>query len=312
MTKWRAFTQRSPFKIWSNFLAWMLCREPRSFSGLVNLEEAGEISIMITDAALQRPLLRLQTSKQRKKSGSNQGLLPERFWKVLASEWQRPCPYCIIIVVSENDVRSRSPIRWQTNNDGLELSGASSCCESSTEAVQNWPGKYWHVKKLGSIDMIWKPRCSQRFGCFRTSPLPPKLKRSRSAQKKQSLRTGTCITVSRRSSRFGTNAAQRRDSVAFFFVMTMPVRTHQQQRLTFSMRTRCSYCRTHRVRKTSLPASPSRFQKWRTTEGYPVWVRRRCPSSVHEDSWRHTQIKLGWLVVRSAQLLNGGSLKKME
>ena len=33
----------------------------------------------------------------------------------------------------------------------------------------------------GSIDMIRKPRCSQRFGCFRMNPHP---KKSRSAQKK--------------------------------------------------------------------------------------------------------------------------------
>ena len=52
----------------------------------------------------------------------------------------------------------------------------------------------------------------------------------------QSLRTGMCITVTRRSSKFGANAVQRRDSLAFFFFMTMPVHSQQQQRLTFSMR----------------------------------------------------------------------------
>ena len=83
----------------------MLCREPRSFSGLVNLEEAGEISIMITDAALQRPLLRLQTSRQLK------WLPAERFSEVLASERQRLCPYHTIIFVSENDVQGGSPTR---------------------------------------------------------------------------------------------------------------------------------------------------------------------------------------------------------
>ena len=33
--------------------------------------------------------------------------------------------------------------------------------------------------------------------------------------------------------------------------------TQQQQRLTFSMRARCSCCRTHRIRQTSLPATAS-------------------------------------------------------
>ena len=32
------------------------------------------------------------------------------------------------------------------------------------------------VTELGAFDMIRKPECSQRFGCFRTSPLPPSSK----------------------------------------------------------------------------------------------------------------------------------------
>ena len=76
-----------------------------------------------------------------------------------------------------------------------------------------------------------------------------------------SLRTGTCITVSRRSSKFGASAAQRRDSVAVFFIVTMSECTQQQQRLTFSTRARCSCCRTHRIRQTSLPATSSYSQK---------------------------------------------------
>ena len=43
---------------------------------------------------------------------------------------------------------------------------------------------------------------------------PPLLLRSDG----QSLRTGTCTIVPRRSSKFGASAAQRRDSVAFFFI----------------------------------------------------------------------------------------------
>ena len=76
---------------------------------------------------------------------------------------------------------------------------------------------------------------------------PPKLNRSRSTQKKmvacffgilghvtkiplEDRWAGTCIIVSRRSSKFGTSAAQRRESVAFFFIKTVPVHTQQQQR----------------------------------------------------------------------------------
>ena len=84
--------------------------EPRSFSAFVNLE-AGGVSMMRTSAAYQRLLLRLQTSRQQKNlSGQNQGLPLERFRKVLASERQRPCPYCTIIFVSENDVQVDSPL----------------------------------------------------------------------------------------------------------------------------------------------------------------------------------------------------------
>ena len=144
---------------------------------------------------------------------------------------------------------------------------------------------------------------------------PPKLKRLRSTQKKmkacffgksghvatipledswQSLRTGTCITVSQRSSKFGTSAAERRDSAAFFFFfMTMPMSTQQQQQLTFSTRARCSCCCTHRIHQTSLPQRLPTTRSEETTEAYSVWECRRCMLSVHEGCWRHTQISLG-------------------
>ena len=139
------------------------------------------------------------------------------------------------------------------------------------------------MTKLGSIDIIRKPRCSHRSSCFRESPHPQNCKDHAVHRRNlflvssenramsppfllrtdgQSLRTGTRITVSRRSSKFGASAAQRRDSVAFFLIMTMPVRTQQQQRrLTFSMRGTCSCCRTHSIHQTSLPATSSYFQK---------------------------------------------------
>ena len=77
---------------------------------------------------------------------------------------------------------------------------------------------------------------------------------------------------------------------SFFFIGTIPVRTQQQQPLTFSMRARCSYC----IRQTSLPATSPIPRSEETTDGYPVWERRRCTSIVHEGCWRHTQINLGW------------------
>ena len=135
------------------------------------------------------------------------------------------------------------------------------------------------MTKLRSID-IRKPRCNQRSCCFRTSPhhqnskdhaahrrnwlpvpsenrtmSPPFLLRTDG----QSLRICTCITVSRSSSKFGVSAAHRRYSVAFFFIMTMPVRTQQQLLLTFSMKSKCGCCRTHRIRQTFLPETSSYF-----------------------------------------------------
>ena len=98
----------------------------------------------------------------------------------------------------------------------------------------------------------------------------------------RSMQTGKCITVSRSSSKFGTSAAKRRDSVDFFFIMTMPVRTQQQQWLAFSMRASCSCCRTHRIRQTSLPATSSYFQKWRNKWRVPSL---RAPM-MHVERWR--------------------------
>ena len=49
----------------------------------------------------------------------------------------------------------------------------------------------------------------------------------------QSLRTGTCITASQRSSKFGASAAQKRDSVGFFFIVTIPARPQQQTTADF-------------------------------------------------------------------------------
>ena len=117
-----------------------------------------------------------------------------------------------------------------------------------------------------------------------------------------SLRTGTGITISQRSLKLGTSTAQRWDSVAFFFIMTIPVYIQQQQWLTFLMRVRCSCCHTHHIRQTFLPATSSYFEKWKTTEGYHVWEHWRCMSSVHKGCWRHTQINLGWGVEQVVSL----------
>ena len=57
---------RSPLRIWSNFMARMLRREPRAFSGLGNSDEAGVVLMMSSAMAHQQLLLWLQTSRQRK------------------------------------------------------------------------------------------------------------------------------------------------------------------------------------------------------------------------------------------------------
>ena len=122
--------------------------------------------------------------------------------------------------------------------------------------------------------MTLKPKCSERSDCFRKSFHSKNSKDPAALRRKclpvssenramsplfllrtdgQSLRTGMYVTVSRSSLKFGASAAQRRDSVAFFFIMKMPVRTQQQQRLTFSMRARCSCCRTYHIRQDLSP-----------------------------------------------------------
>ena len=57
VTMWRACIKRIPLRIWSNCLARMLCQKPRSFSGSVNLDETGWVSMMSTSAAHQWVLL---------------------------------------------------------------------------------------------------------------------------------------------------------------------------------------------------------------------------------------------------------------
>ena len=168
--------------------------------------------------------------------------------------------------------------------------------------------------KLGSANMIQKPRCSQWSGCFRTSPLPQNTKDHPAHRRKWvpassenqamsppfilrtdrlSLWTGTGITISQRSSKLGTSAARRWDSVALFFIMIMPVPIQQQTMADFLNESKVQLLPHQPYSPDCLPATSSYFQKWRTTEGYPVWECRSCVSSVHKGCWRHTQINLG-------------------
>ena len=81
----RVYVERSPLRIWSSFLyVW------------------------------------LQTSRQWKhEPGKNEELPLERFRNDLASERQRPCPYCSVTFVSENGVQDApTPTRWQKNKTG--------------------------------------------------------------------------------------------------------------------------------------------------------------------------------------------------
>ena len=68
MTKEGLTSREVAWEFEATFLARMLRREPRSFSGLVNLDEVSGISMMSTGAAHQRPLSRLQISRQREKN----------------------------------------------------------------------------------------------------------------------------------------------------------------------------------------------------------------------------------------------------
>ena len=299
LTIWKAYIKRSALRIWSNFLARMLCQEPRSSSGLVNLDEAGRVSMMSTSAAHQQLLLQLQTSRQQKK-------IIRAKPRVTTREIQESLSIRMAVTMSilhdhlrvrKQYVQGGSTTRWQMNNDGVRL---SAWCEfmlrkftgvhsKLTWEVQtgNKTGIYRYDPETKMQSMVWlfpdncPPQKQKKItqhteenGCVSSenrAMSPPLLLRTDG----QSLRTGTCITVSRRSSKFGASATQRRDSMAFFCIMTMLVSTQQQQRLTFSMRARCSCCRTDSTRQTSLPATSSYSQKWRNNWRVPCLRARK-------------------------------------
>ena len=177
LTTWWVYIKRSPLKLKATF--WQECTVKKQ--GLVSwfgefrrgrwsLDDehwCGTPATTVTVTNIEA-VEKLTTVKPRVTTWE----IPES----LSKERQRPCPYFMTIFVSENDVPGGSPTHRQTSNDWLALSGVNSSCESSMEAVQNGPGKCGQVTKLGAINMIQKPRCSQWFDCFWTSPLPQNLK----------------------------------------------------------------------------------------------------------------------------------------
>ena len=125
----------------------------------------------------------------------------------------------------------------------------------------------------------------------------------------RSRQTGMCITVFRRCSKFAASAVQRRDSVAFFFIMTMPVSTQQQQRLTFSMRARYSCCRTHRIRRAPLPSF--RFPEVKKQLKGKMHVERsRGLLKTHPSQLGLRSGTSSFTAWQSAKLLKDGSLIK--
>ena len=180
--------------------------------------------------------------------------------------------YRMIIFLSENDAQGGSPTHWQTNND--------ECCEfmlrkfSFNGGCLNFTWNCWQVTKLGSIDLIRKPRCSKRFDCFRTSPHSKNKKITQRTEENGCLflrKIGPCRHHSswgQMDSHCGLVLTSLCPEVLRSLVPCRPktglhgrflhhdiaVRTQQQQPWTFSMRERCSYYRTHRTHQTSLPA----------------------------------------------------------
>ena len=282
MTIWSIYVKSSPLRIWSNLLARMFRHEPRSFSGLVN---SGGVSTMRTGPAHERLLVVMGTNKE----AADKIVRTER--RVTSREIQesRSIGMAATMSILHDHLRVRKRCAgWiphsLTNEQGrARCQWSSSRCESSMEAVQNWPGKCWQVTKHGSIDMILKPRCSQRFGCFYTSPHPKNFQKSRKAQKKMV----ACFFG--KSSHLATILLEGRQAVTKewyvhhclpkVFVVCFQRRPktglhglclHRDnasahtavRRLTFSMRARCSCC-THRIRQTSLLATSSYSRKWR-------------------------------------------------
>ena len=158
-TRWRAYTKRSPLRIWSNFLTRMLRWEPRSLS-LVNLDEAAQAEFRWWAPVRHTSdgCYGYKHRGSRRQTFTIRGILESLSIGTAAT-----------MSILHDHLRVDPP---QANNGGVGLSGASWCCESLTEAVHNWSGKCWQVKKRGSINMIRKQRCSERFGCFRMSPHP--------------------------------------------------------------------------------------------------------------------------------------------
>ena len=110
MTIWRAHIERCLPRIWNNFLARLLRREPRSPSGSVNSDRRS-----FNDEQRLRHASDCCYGLKHPGGGKiNQDRT--KFRKALALQQQRPCAYCTIIFVSENDVQDGSPTRWQTNN----------------------------------------------------------------------------------------------------------------------------------------------------------------------------------------------------
>ena len=175
--------------------------------------------------------------------------------------------------------------------------------------------------------MIRKPRCSHRSGCFRTSPHTPESKDHAARRRKWlpvSAKNGVMAPPfflrTDGQSKFGTSVAQTRDSVAFFFIMTMPLRAQQQQRLAFSVRERerCCCCCTHRIRWTSLHATSSFLPEVKRQ------LRVLClrAPKTHECSrglfktytnqpWLRSRIS-GFTAGKSALLLKGRFLKQQQ
>ena len=224
-----------------------------------------------------------------------------------------------VIFVSENDVQGGSPIRWQTSNDGLGLSGASSCCKSSTEAFkidlgsadgdETWIYRYDPETKMQST--VW---------LFPDESPPQKLKRSQSAQKKMVAgffeKSGHVVTIPLKDRRTVTANWYVHHCLPKVFgsLIPAPPKDGTPWHFSSSWQWKCAHSsnngRLSQWERDATAAAPTVFirplslrlrpipRSEDITEGYPVWVRRRCMSSVQEGCWRHTQINLGWGVER--------------
>ena len=116
MTLWRAYTlqytKRSPLNIFKQLFGKhaLLRNQGQVFFWFVEFRRGRQSSHDVHRCNTPATVVTVTNIEAAEKLIRGEPRSPlERFRKVLASEQQWPCPYCMIIFMSKNDVQGRSP-----------------------------------------------------------------------------------------------------------------------------------------------------------------------------------------------------------